>query len=130
MFGPVSMSAAFPSIAKDLMIFYYSHYFKDPKQLVVPKLSYQYSNSINEIKEQFLLNDRKKDFKFLKSTLASIGVSVPTLYKQYSDITQEGGVKFLGFNVDKEFSDCIDGFILVDVNKIKDITRKRYINRD
>ena len=32
--------------------------------------------------------------------------------------------------VDKEFSDCIDGFILVDVNKIKDITRKRYINRD
>jgi len=130
MFGPVSMSATFPSIAKDLMIFYYSHYFKDPKQLVVPKLSYQYSNSINEIKEQFLLNDRKKDFKFLKSTLASIGVSVPTLYKQYSDITQEGGVKFLGFNVDKEFSDCIDGFILVDVNKIKDITRKRYINRD
>ncbi len=130
MFGPVSMSATFPSIAKDLMIFYYSHYFKDPKQLVVPKLSYQYSNSINEIKEQFLLNDRKKDFKFLKSTLASIGVSVPTLYKQYSDITQEGGVKFLGFNVDKEFSDCIDGFILVDVNRIKDITRKRYINRD
>ena len=130
MFGPVSMSATFPSIAKDLMIFYYSHYFKDPKQLVVPKLSYQYSNSINEIKEQFLLNDRKKDFKFLKSTLASIGVSVPTLYKQYSDITQEDGVKFLGFNVDKEFSDCIDGFILVDVNKIKDITRKRYINRD
>ena len=130
MFGPVSMSAAFPSIAKDLMIFYYSHYFKDPKQLVVPKLSYQYSNSINEIKEQFLLNDRKKDFKFLKSTLSSIGVSIPTLYKQYSDITQEGGVKFLGFNVDKEFSDCIDGFILVDVNKIKDITRKRYINRD
>lgn len=130
MFGPVSMSAAFPSIAKDLMIFYYSHYFKDPKQLVVPKLSYQYSNSINEIKEQFLLNDRKKDFKFLKSTLSSIGVSIPTLYKQYSDITQEDGVKFLGFNVDKEFSDCIDGFILVDVNKIKDITRKRYINRD
>ena len=130
MFGPVSMSATFPSIAKDLMIFYYSHYFKDPKQLVVPKLSYQYSNSINEIKEQFLLNDRKKDFKFLKSTLSSIGVSIPTLYKQYSDITQEDGVKFLGFNVDKEFSDCIDGFILVDVNKIKDITRKRYINRD
>jgi putative hemolysin len=130
MFGPVSMSSTLPTIAKDLMIFYYSHYFKDTKQLVVPKLSYQYSNNINEIKEQFLLNDRKKDFKFLKSTLSSIGVSVPTLYKQYSDITEEDGVKFLGFNVDKEFSDCIDGFILVNVEKIKDAQRKRYINRD
>ena len=68
--------------------------------------------------------------KLLKNSLKSIDCCIPTLYKQYSDITQEGGVKFLGFNVDKEFSDCIDGFILVDVNKIKDITRKRYINRD
>ena len=130
MFGPVSMSSTFPIIAKDLMIFYYSHYFKNSKQLVIPKLSYQYSNSVNEIKEQFILNDRKKDFKFLKSTLSTMGVSVPTLYKQYSDITEEGGVKFLGFNVDKEFSDCIDGFILVNVEKIKDAPRKRYINRD
>ncbi|MAC83669.1 MAG: GNAT family N-acetyltransferase [Arcobacter sp.] len=128
MFGPVSMSASFPSIAKDLMIFYYSHYFKENKDLVIAKLPYQYSNSQNEIKEQFLLNDRKKDFKFLKSTLLSMGLAVPTLYKQYSEITEENGVKFLGFNVDKEFSDCIDGFILVNVDKIKDTPRKRYID--
>ena len=128
MFGPVSMSASFPAIAKDLMIFYYSHYFKENKDLVIAKLPYQYSNSQNEIKEQFLLNDRKKDFKFLKSTLLSMGLAVPTLYKQYSEITEENGVKFLGFNVDKEFSDCIDGFILVNVDKIKDTPRKRYID--
>ena len=124
------MSATFPTIAKDMMIFYYSHYFKDPKQLVEPKLPYQYSNNINEIKDSFCLNDRKKDFKFLKSTLSNMGFSVPTLYKQYSEITEENGVKFLGFNVDKDFADCIDGFILVNVNKIKDAPRKRYINRD
>ncbi|KAB7885607.1 GNAT family N-acetyltransferase [Poseidonibacter ostreae] len=128
MFGPVSMSASFPAIAKDLMIFYYSHYFKENKDLVIAKLPYQYSNSQNEIKEQFLLNDRKKDFKYLKSTLLSMGLAVPTLYKQYSEITEENGVKFLGFNVDKEFSDCIDGFILVNVDKIKDTPRKRYID--
>ena len=55
---------------------------------------------------------------------------MPTLYKQYSDITEEDGVKFLGFNVDKNFSDCIDGFILVNVSKIKNSSRKRYIDRD
>jgi putative hemolysin len=130
MFGPVSMSATLPTVAKDMMVFYYSHYFKDEKMLINPNLPYQYSNNISDIKNVFDLNDRRKDFKFLKSSLASMNVSVPTLYKQYSDIANEGGVKFLGFNVDKDFASCVDGFILVKVEEIKDSAKKRYIQRD
>lgn len=127
MFGPVSISGSLPTVTKDMMIFYYSHYFGDEENLIEPKVPYSYSNNISEIKELFDLNDKKKDFKFLKSTLANIGVSIPTLYKQYSDITEEKGAKFLGFNVDNDFADCIDGFILVEVAKIKDSARQRYI---
>lgn len=130
MFGPVSMSASFPTIAKDMMIFYYSHYYGDTENMVEAKVPYSYSNNLSEIKETFDLKDKKKDFKFLKSTLANIGVSVPTLYKQYSDIAEDNGVKFLGFNVDNSFGDCIDGFILVEVAKIKDSARQRYIENN
>ncbi len=130
MFGPVSMSATFPTVAKDMMIFYYSHYYGDQQNLVEAKVPYSYSNNLSEIKETFDLNDKKKDFKFLKSTLANIGVSIPTLYKQYSDIAEDKGVKFLGFNVDNSFGDCIDGFILVEVAKIKDSARQRYIENN
>ena len=130
MFGPVSMSATFPTIAKDMMIFYYSHYFKEEINLVEGKTPYQYSNNISEIKELFDLEDKKKDFKFLKSALSNIGVTVPTLYKQYSEITEDGGIKFLSFNIDKNFGDCIDGFILVEVDKIKDSAKKRYIDKE
>ena len=130
MFGPVSMSASFPTVAKDMMIFYYSHYFKEKVNLVEGKTPYQYSNNISEIKELFDLEDKKKDFKFLKSALSSIGVTVPTLYKQYSEITEDGGIKFLSFNIDKNFGDCIDGFILVEVDKIKDSAKKRYIDKE
>jgi putative hemolysin len=130
MFGPVSMSATFPKVAKDMMVFYFSHYFKEDKQLVNAKQEYQYANNINEIKELFDLNDKKSDFKFLKSTLANMNVSVPTLYKQYSEVAQVGGVKFLSFNVDPDFANCVDGFILVDVSMIKENTRKRYIDKE
>ena len=130
MFGPVSMSASFPTIAKDMMIFYYSHYFKEEQNLVEGKTPYQYSNNISEIKELFDLEDKKKDFKFLKSALANIGVTVPTLYKQYSEITEENGIKFLSFNIDKSFGDCIDGFILVEVDKINERAKKRYIDKE
>ena len=130
MFGPVSMSASFPTVAKDMMIFYYSHYFKEEVNLVEGKTPYQYSNNISEIKELFDLEDKKKGFKFLKSALSNIGVTVPTLYKQYSEITEDGGIKFLSFNIDKNFGDCIDGFILVEVDKIKDSAKKRYIDKE
>ncbi|MGD9624165.1 MAG: lysophospholipid acyltransferase family protein [Arcobacter sp.] len=130
MFGPVSISANFPSVAKDMMIFYYSYYYGSKELLVEAKTPYQYSNKLNEIKELFDLNDKKKDFKFLKSALSNIEVSVPTLYKQYSEIAEEGGVKFLDFNIDKDFGDCVDGFILVEVEKIKESAKQRYIEKE
>ncbi len=130
MFGSVSLSASFPTIAKDMIIFYYSHYYGNKEILIEAKTPYQYSNNINDIKELFDLNDKKKDFKFLKSTLANIGISIPTLYKQYSEIAEDGGVKFLDFNVDHSFGDCIDGFILVEVEKIKESARQRYIDKE
>lgn len=128
MFGPVSISASFPKIAKDMLIFYYSHYYLASKDLVNPRLFYQYSSDIKSLQSMFLLNDKKKDFKKLKSSLNTIGVAVPTLFKQYSELCEDNGVEFQGFNIDENFSDCIDGFILVRIDKIKEAQRKRYIS--
>ena len=128
MFGPVSISGSYPNVAKDLMIFYYSHYYSNYEEFVEAKTPYQFSSHSKDIKDIFEFNDKKDDFKILKSSLNSVGVAVPTLFKQYSDICEEGGVKFLGFNVDPNFSDCVDGFIFVDVGKIKSSARKRYID--
>lgn len=127
MFGPVSMSATFPQVAKDMMVFYYSHYYGSEEKLVDALTPYHYSNNIVEIKKLFCLEDKKKDFKVLKSSLANMNVSIPTLYKQYSEITEDGGIRFLTFNIDNNFGDCIDSFILVEVEKIKESAKKRYI---
>lgn len=130
MFGPVSISPSLPKAAKDMIIYYYSHYYNSDKFLVSAKIPYRYSNSINDIKEIFSLNDKKKDFKLLKSTLSNMNCTVPTLYKQYSDIANDGGVMFLDFNIDPDFGNCVDGFILVEVDKIKVNARKRYIDKE
>ncbi len=36
----------------------------------------------------------------------------------------------MGFNVDSDFNDCVDAFILVDLQKIKAQKRERYIRGD
>jgi putative hemolysin len=127
MYGPVSISASLPKIAKDMLVFYYSHYFKSEEVLLESKLPYQYSVDIKSIKEMFELNDKKIDFKRLKTALSNMGIAVPTLYKQYSELCEDEGVNFQGFNIDPDFSNCVDGLIVVEIDKIKDKQKSRYM---
>ena len=56
-----------------------------------------------------------------------MGFVIPTLYKQYSEICEEGGVKFFDFGYDSQFNNCVDGFILTDLTMLKESKRKRYM---
>lgn len=125
MFGPVSLSAAYPTTAKNMITYFYMQYFGSKNDLVQAKLPYKIQ--CDDFKENFTWEDYKKDFKTLRSMLSSFGVTVPTLYKQYSELCEKGGIEFCDFNIDPNFSDCIDGFIVVDVTKVKEAQQKRYI---
>ena len=57
-----------------------------------------------------------------------MNLSVPTLYKQYTEVCESGGVQFAGFNIDANFANCVDGLIIVDLNQLKQSKRERYIN--
>ncbi len=48
-----------------------------------------------------------------------MNITVPTLYKQYADLCEMGGVKFIDFNIDESFGRCIDGLVLVDLQQLK-----------
>ena len=63
MFGPVSISSNFPTVTKDIMTFYYSHYYGQDG-LVEPRLPYSYSNKLSDIKELFGLKDKNKILNF------------------------------------------------------------------
>jgi hypothetical protein len=52
---------------------------------------------------------------------------VPTLYKQYSELCQPGGVRFMAFGVDPDFAGVVDGLVLVDLACIKAGKRERYL---
>lgn len=66
--------------------------------------------------------------RILKERLAVQGLSIPILYKQYAELCEPGGTRFLAFNVDPSFSDCIDGLVWIDVARIKAAKRARYLD--
>jgi len=129
MFGGVSLSESYPKVAKDMILYFYNSYFKDTDGLISASLPYSFNNDdeyLAKFKAELTLSDYKADFKLLKYALGFLDLSVPVLYKQYSDLCEEGGIKFCAYNIDKEFSDCVDSFIVVDVTKIKEKQRQRY----
>ncbi len=127
LFGPVSLSSDLPDRAKDLIVCFYQLYFSKKEVLASPHMPYQATSNTDGI---FTGDNYKTDFVILKSLLSEMNASVPTLYKQYTETYQEGGVHFLSFSVDPDFNHCIDGLVLTDLHKLKDKKRKRYMPDD
>jgi len=131
LYGPVSISQTYPKVAKDMILYFYDTYFSSKDKIVSAKIPYVFDFNDEYMKiyqSNLLLNDYKQDFKNLKKSLGFLGLNIPTMYKQYADLCSEGGIKFCAYNIDKDFSDCVDSFILVDVKKIKPKKRERYFN--
>lgn len=127
LFGPVSLSNSFPQLAKDFIVYFYGLHFADKDNLAKSFTPYQINDEhLAIITPLFSGESYEADFKVLKRQLNHLNVAVPTLYKQYSELCEPNGVRFLDFGVDADFGYCIDGLVLVDLNLIKESKNKRY----
>jgi len=129
LFGPVSISNEYHANAKALLVHLYSHYFRSPVPLARAKTPFNHDGKHVMNDSLFCGVDYKSDFLQLKSSLAEQGLAVPTLYKQYVDVCEQDGVQFADFNVDPDFSNCIDGLVIVDITRLKPRKRERYITK-
>ena len=131
MIGPVSISGSYPSAAKEALVYFYNLYFGAERALVSARTPFRLSALAQEEGSSlFSGEDYQEDFRRLKEYLRAFNVTVPTLYKQYSELCDEGGIQFMDFGIDAEFNNCIDSYILVNVSKIKESKRKRYIDAE
>ncbi|TMN71369.1 GNAT family N-acetyltransferase [Pseudoalteromonas sp. S1727] len=131
LYGAVSVSNALPEQAKALLVHYYQHYYGAKQQIATPNNEFKLTEQqLKQCQTLFSGDDVKEDFVELKHILANIGAQVPTLFKQYTELCEPGGVQFLSFSVDPEFNNCIDGLVLVDLEKVKEGKAKRYLGKE
>ncbi|MDN5781518.1 MAG: GNAT family N-acetyltransferase, partial [Luteimonas sp.] len=125
LFGAVSISAALPREAREQMVAYYQHYYGSENALAASTRPFRYFAA----PPSFDGHDAETAFDVLKANLSALGASVPMLYKQYTDLCEPGGARFLAFGVDPAFSDSIDGLIEVDLHRIRPKKRRRYLQQ-
>jgi putative hemolysin len=123
LFGPVSISANLPLEAREWLVAYYARYFGHSAELARSPHPFRYV----DIPPDFGNLDADAAMPLLRNRLDALGARIPTLYKQYTELCEPGGTRFLSFGIDPAFGNAIDGLILVDLAKVKSKKRERYL---
>jgi putative hemolysin len=123
LFGPVSISAALPEAARGQLVSYYRRHHGCDAGLARSRRPYEPAAVVPDLEAL----DSECAFRVLKANLDQLGARVPTLYKQYTELCEPGGARFLAFGTDPEFAGAVDGLILVDLTTLKQRKRARYL---
>lgn len=126
--GPVSISNEYSNVSKDLIIkFIMQSYFDyDKGQLI--KSRNKFKVKVKGLDMDILLEAAKSDINKLDKLIGDFEVTndkLPVLLKKYISLN----AKIIGFNIDPNFNDCLDGLIMVDlfdvpVNMIESLTKE------
>lgn len=123
LYGPLSISTYYSDISKSLMVrFFTRHYFdKDLARFLKPRNPYKLKTTKEDI--DVLLESMGREVSRLDSFIEEVEPSnfrMPVLLKQY--VRQNA--RFLAFNIDPQFSDVLDGFIILNLKDLPESTIK------
>jgi len=120
--GAVSISASLPLSARAQIVAYYARYHADGRPHAAARRPFT-------VEQPALFEDldAATAMRVLRENLDALGATLPMLYKQYVDLCEPGGARFLAFGVDPDFSDAVDGLIEVDLRQLKPKKRERYL---
>ena len=114
--GPVSISNNFSKFSQSLIVDYIekNHFDHEMGQFVKPRN--RFKANIQKVESELLLESKEslKDLDHLISDIEETKMKIPVLLRQY--IALNG--KIICFNIDPQFSDSLDGFLVVDVANI------------
>lgn len=128
LFGPVSISAEYNAISKDLMVKFLQKEKLDPElaQLVKARKPPRGSPGLRGSQKQALLQSIHNidDISAIISEIETDQKGVPTLLRHYLKMNGQ----LLSFNVDESFGHCVDGLIVVDMTKSDPRLLKSYLS--
>ncbi|MDW8480029.1 MAG: hypothetical protein RML12_09890 [Xanthomonadales bacterium] len=124
----MSISAQLPLAAREWIVAFHRRFYGDPEGLARARNPFLVGREIAaRAEEAFAGLDRERASRRLKEELAALGATLPTLYRQYVELCEPEGVRFLDFGVDPDFGGCVDGLIVVDLAYLKAVKRNRYL---
>ncbi|MEM9478125.1 MAG: lysophospholipid acyltransferase family protein [Verrucomicrobiota bacterium] len=129
LFGPVSISQEYNALSKNLIVQYLRHHLLQPEMsmFVKPRNPFKAPRMMGLSRKDISQTLRGvEDISALVSEIEEDGKGIPVLLKHYLKLN----ATLLSFNVDPDFSDVLDGLIVVDMHNIDARMLKLYMGQD
>ena len=114
--GPVSISNSFSKFSKSLIVDYINrnHFDHEMAQYVKPRKKFKVDFSKIDTEILMAGEDNFKVLDDLISEVETRNMKVPVLLRQYISLN----ASIICFNIDPKFADCLDGFLVLDFEKV------------
>jgi putative hemolysin len=114
--GPVSISNSFSKFSKSLIVDYINrnHFDHEMAQWVKPRKKFKVDFSKIDTDVLMAGEDSFKILDDLISEVETRSMKVPVLLRQYIALN----ANIICFNIDPKFADCLDGFLVLDFQKV------------
>jgi hypothetical protein len=124
-FGKITMYSHFHREARNLIQYFFSKYFRDHENLVVPKKPYDFHIDYEKMKTIFSGTDYQEDYKILVQTVRQYGENIPPLFSAYMNLSPS--MKTFGTVLHEEFGKVLETAIIVTVEDIYDFKKDRHV---
>lgn len=117
LYGPVSISKFYSNISRSVIVaFIKNYYFNDElAQYLTPRKPFR--PKVDMVDVEMLAVTLTNELKGLDSLISDIEpehIRIPVLVRQYLKLN----ARFISFNVDPNFSDVLDGFIILNLKDV------------
>jgi len=114
--GPVSISNTFSKFSKSLIVDYINrnHFDHEMAQYVRPRKKFKVDFASIDTDVLMAGEDSFKGLDNMISDIETQSMKVPVLLRQYIALN----AKIICFNIDPKFADCLDGFLVLDLQKV------------
>lgn len=128
LFGPVSVSGEYRPHSHALLIdFLRRHCYDDHlAQMIRPRRPFRRTHSLAALSGDVARLDELDNLSSLLEEMEPDHKGVPILLRQYLKL----GARLVGFNVDPQFNDAIDGMIVVDLLRTDQRALQKYMGRE
>jgi hypothetical protein len=121
LYGPVSISKDYTEASRSVIVEFVKKYFFDQEmsRLVEPRKPYR--AKVPDVNTRLLAASMHGAFDALEDFVENIEPAhfkVPVLFRQYL----KQNARFVAFNVDPNFADCLDGLMILDIHHLPEST--------
>jgi len=124
--GKITMYVHFDSFARDMILFFFSKYFHDKENLMIPKKELGLTTELETLKSIFIGKNYDEDYRILSKRVRERNETIPPLFNSYMNLSPS--MKVFGTATNDNFGGVEETGIMISIDDIYDSKKHRHLS--